>query len=466
MLGHSEGFLGNRHLNIERRVDGTPNLSGFGNLLYHQKGGLPIISPSSRGGFWPPCVRRMDGLMKIFFSVGEPSGDLHGSNLIQELKRHDPDIECVGFGGPRMQKAGCHLLVDLTQFAVMFFVRVLLNLHKFFGFARQAEKYFKQHDVDAVVLIDYPGFNWAIAKRARRHGIPVYYYGVPQLWAWATWRIRKMRKNVTYALCKLPFEEKWYRDRGCDAKYVGHPFFDELVAHQSDQSFIEELQQQPTPLVTILPGSRTQEVETQLPWFLKAVSLIREQIPDARFAIAAFKESQAEFASTLVEESGLDIDVYTGRTPELMQAADCCMACSGSVSLELMYHQKPTVILYHMSKLLYRYARIMVNIRYITLVNLIASAKPFEPLTVPWSQDHPDCEDIPMPEYPTCTDKSEVVAEHVIQWLGDHRRYNESVSQLATLAEMYGHPGASQRAAVFILESLTGKSLTTAKSAA
>ena len=108
--------------------------------------------------------------MKIFFSVGEPSGDLHGSNLIQELKRHDPDIECVGFGGPRMQEVGCKLLFDLTQFAVMFFVRVLLNLHKFFAFARQAERYFKDNEVDAVVLIDYPGFNWAIAQSWRSAG--------------------------------------------------------------------------------------------------------------------------------------------------------------------------------------------------------------------------------------------------------------------------------------------------------
>ena len=318
--------------------------------------------------------------MKIFFSVGEPSGDLHGSNLIQELKQHDPEIECVGFGGPLMQKAGCELLFDLTQFAVMFFVRVLLNLHRFIGFARQAERYFKENEIDAVVLIDYPGFNWAIAKRARRHGIPVYYYGVPQLWAWAPWRIRKMRRKVSHALCKLPFEEKWYRDRGCDAKYVGNPFFDELVTHQADQNFLTKLRSDPRPLVTILPGSRTQEVESQLPWFLSAAAQIQKQVPDVRFAIAAFKESQAEFARTLTQPLSLDIEVYTARTPELMQAATCCMACSGSVSLELMYHGKPTVILYHMSKLMHRYARLMVNVRYITLVNLIASSKPFEPL--------------------------------------------------------------------------------------
>ncbi|MEC9096831.1 MAG: lipid-A-disaccharide synthase [Planctomycetota bacterium] len=404
--------------------------------------------------------------MKIFFSVGEPSGDLHGSNLILELKRHAPDIECVGFGGPRMQAAGCELLFDLTQFAVMFFVRVLLNLHKFVALAWQAEKYFKENEVEAVVLIDYPGFNWAIAKRARRHGIPVYYYGVPQLWAWAPWRIRKMRRNVSYALCKLPFEEKWYRDRGCEAKYVGHPFFDELVSHQSDKTFISDMQNESGPLVTILPGSRTQEVETQLPWFLKSAELIKAQVPEVRFAVAAFKESQAEFARNKIVEAGMDVEVYTDRTPELMQAADCCMACSGSVSLELMYHRKPTVVLYYMSKSLYRYAKFMVNVRYMTLVNLIASSHPFEPLQGSWHPDDPDCEDIPMPEYPTCADKSAEVAEHVVEWLSDSQSYDESVAQLAALSEMYGHPGASQRAAVFILESLTGKSLTSTKSAA
>ena len=127
-----------------------------------------------------------------------------------------------------------------------------------------------------------------------------------------------MRRNVSHALCKLPFEEKWYRDRGCDAKYVGHPFFDELVTHQADQNFLTKLRSDPRPLVTILPGSRTQEVESQLPWFLSAAAQIQKQVPDVRFAIAAFKESQAEFARTLIQPLSLDIEVYTGKTPELL----------------------------------------------------------------------------------------------------------------------------------------------------
>src|SRR3954470_18114893 len=126
--------------------------------------------------------------MKIFFSVGEPSGDLHGANLIRELRRRRPDCECVGYGGPRMAAAGCDLHEDLTKLAVMWFLRVLINIHKFLALASRADRYFRHHRPDAVVLIDYPGFNWWIARRAKAHGIPVFYYGVPQMWAWAGWR--------------------------------------------------------------------------------------------------------------------------------------------------------------------------------------------------------------------------------------------------------------------------------------
>ena len=178
--------------------------------------------------------------MKIFFSVGEPSGDLHGANLIRELSRRRNDFEFVGYGGPRMAAAGCQLHEDLTKLAVMWFVRVLLNLHRFWGLASRADRYFRHERPDAVVLIDYPGFNWWIARRAKAHGIPVFYYGTPQIWAWAGWRIKKMRRFVDHVLCKLPFEEAWYRERGCHATYVGHPYFDQLRGETLDASFIEQ----------------------------------------------------------------------------------------------------------------------------------------------------------------------------------------------------------------------------------
>ena len=131
------------------------------------------------------------GAMRIFFSVGEPSGDLHGANLIRELRLRHAEIECVGFGGPKMAEAGCQLVADLTQLAIMWFARVLLNLHRFWGLLRQADRFFRYERPDAVVLIDYPGFNWWVARRAKAYGIPVFYYGTPQIWAWATHRVKK-----------------------------------------------------------------------------------------------------------------------------------------------------------------------------------------------------------------------------------------------------------------------------------
>ena len=176
--------------------------------------------------------------MRLFFSVGEPSGDLHGSNLIEQIHASRPDCECIGFGGPLMEAAGCDLHEELTKFAVMGLGRAIRNVPRLWKIYRRADRYFANNQVDGVVLIDFPGFNWWIAKAAKRHGIPVFYYGVPQMWAWAPWRVRKMRRLVDHALCKLPFEVDWFAKRGCCATYIGHPYFDELKQQELDQEFI------------------------------------------------------------------------------------------------------------------------------------------------------------------------------------------------------------------------------------
>src|SRR5262249_7138344 len=163
-----------------------------------------------------------------FLSAGEPSGDLHGANLVRTLRRLRPDIECIGFGGEQMERAGCRLLYPLCQLAVMWFLRVLLNAHVFVKLLLQADRHFRRQRPDAVVLIDYPGFNWWIARRAHFHGIPVFYFVPPQLWGWAGWRVAKMRRFVDHVLCTLPFERQWYHERGVQAHYVGPPYFDEL----------------------------------------------------------------------------------------------------------------------------------------------------------------------------------------------------------------------------------------------
>ena len=395
--------------------------------------------------------------MKIFFSVGEPSGDLHAANLIRALRQQRPEIECTGYGGPKMAEAGCQLHTDLTALAVMWFLRVLLNFHKFIALLNRADRYFARERPDAVVLVDYPGFNWWIARRARRHGIPVFYYAPPQIWAWGSWRVKKMRRFVDHVLCSLPFEETWFRERGCRATFVGHPYFDEVRSRQLDEEFLEVMRSRRGPLVTILPGSRTQEVTSNLRWFLKAAEGVRSRVRNVRFAIAAFKPHQAEYARRLVAESGLPVEVYVGRTPELIHLAECCMACSGSVSLELLYHKKPTVILYWVTRFAYWVQGYFRKVRYITLVNLLNARELFSAKLTPYDPKEPGAERVLFPEYLTWEDKSTQIAGHITRWLVDDNRREGLVAELAKLKARVAHGGASRTAAEYILAQLESR---------
>jgi lipid-A-disaccharide synthase len=396
--------------------------------------------------------------MRIFFSVGEPSGDLHGANLIRALRASHPDWEFVGYGGPKMAAAGCRLHADLTQLAVMWITRVILNLHKFLGLLWSADRSFRDDRPDAVVLIDYPGFNWWIARRAKARGIPVFYYGTPQVWAWASHRVRKMQRYVDHVLCKLPFEEEWFRTRGCHATYVGHPYFDELRAQQLDAEFVAAIHCRPGPLVVILPGSRTQEVEANSREFLRAAKKIATRVPGVRFAVAAFKESQAESVRQMAAETaqaGAPVEVFVGRTPELIHAADCCLACSGSVSLELLYHACPSVILYRVGRVGFFIQSLFRRARYITLVNLltapdIATDRPahlYDPAD-------PGDAHVLLPEYLTCDDRTDALAGHVVEWLSDPVKHTRRVKSLEALRERFGQGGASGRAAAYIAAAL------------
>ncbi|MFM9068963.1 MAG: lipid-A-disaccharide synthase [Planctomycetota bacterium] len=393
--------------------------------------------------------------MRIFFSVGEPSGDLHGANLIRQLRARCEQVECVGYGGPRMAQAGCQLQADLTQLAVMWLSRVILNLHKFLRLLWQADRYFRDQRPDAVVLIDYPGFNWWIARRAKARGIPVFYYGTPQLWAWAGWRVSKMRRFVDHVLCKLPFEPAWYAQRQCRATYVGHPYFDQLAQQQLDESLITQLRSDPRPLVTLLPGSRTQEVVHNLPGLLRAAALVAAQVPEVRIAIASFNQQQAEYATPLVRAHSADWQIHVGQTQELMVAARACLACSGSVSLELMYRAKPTVILYAVSRWGLWLQSFFRSCKYITLVNLLAHERIEQVGRAVYDPDAPDAEPVPFPEYLTAQDRSADMARWIVRWLRDEGAWQERVQELVELRSRFGHPGASERAAEYILRCLS-----------
>ena len=394
--------------------------------------------------------------MRIFFSVGEPSGDLHAANLIRRLKQLQPDVQAVGFGGSKMEAAGCQVLFDLTSMAVMFIGGAIKNIRTFLGLVKDADKYFAANKIDAVVLIDYPGFNWWIARKAKKHGIPVFYYGVPQMWAWAPWRISKIRKFVDHVICKLPFEPKWFNDRGCEAFYVGHPYFDQLHQQQLDDQFIEQITAKKQEIVLLLPGSRDQEVKQNVDCLLNSAELIRKSYPDAHFVMGCFNEKHREFVSE--QCASAEVEIYVGRTQELMATAKTCIACSGSVSLELLYHRLPSVIVFNVKRWVYLVQGYMLRCKFISLPNLMYTDDISRSSRRPYDPDAPDAERVVMPEYLTATDCSPQVAGQIVRLLESEKIHGEAVDELEKLAAGYALPGATTRAADYIIQNLTGES--------
>jgi lipid-A-disaccharide synthase len=373
--------------------------------------------------------------MRIFISAGEPSGDLHGANLIRALAQRAPQTEFLGFGGERMSAAGCRLLYPLCQLSFMWFLRILTNIFTFLRLLYRADLSFRRERPDAVVLIDYPGFHWWIARRAHARGIPVFYFVPPQLWAWAGWRVRKMRKWVDHVLCTLPFEEQWYRQRGVEARYVGHPYFDELNHQVLDESFLREQKGKAGSVVAILPGSRRQEVLANWPSFLRAAELLAVRFPMVRFLVAAFNEDHRLHLAGSLAGKPLPIEVYCGRTPEIIRLATACMSVSGSVGLELLYAELPSVVLYRVDHRDMWWIRKFMTARWISLVNLLAGEELLPEFL------SPDCE-------------ANAIACQIGRWLEDAAARDELQKRLGELRERVAKPGACARAADAILAEL------------
>lgn len=310
----------------------------------------------------------------LFFSVGEPSGDLHAAKLIAELRQLHPTATFQGFGGGRMSEAGCQIDYELTSLAVMGFAEVLPKLREFFRVANVASDIFARKRPDAVVLVDFPGFNWHIAERAKQHKIPVIYYLPPQLWAWGAWRIAKMRRNVDHIICNLPFEPEWYAQRQVSVDYVGHPFFDEVRERQLDARFLAQWRECEGVQVAVLPGSRTREVKKIWPMQLAAIRELARRHPRARFLVAALRDQHCLWCRQQLSESdrALNIEFFVGKTSEIIELADCSLMKSGSVSLEMMARGTPSVVVYHISRGHYAIAKCVTRLQSMTLPNMIA----------------------------------------------------------------------------------------------
>jgi lipid-A-disaccharide synthase len=382
--------------------------------------------------------------MRIFFSVGEPSGDLHGSRLMRELQRRHPGVECVGFGGPLMEREGGNFLFRLTEMAVMGFIAVIPMLWKFYQLYRRAKRNLAEQRPDAVILIDFPGFNWWIAKAAKRQGIPVFYYLPPQLWGWAPWRVKRVKKFVDHVLCALPFEQEWFRQHGVTAtEYVGHPFFDEVAERTIDRRFIASVTSGKAgvaPLVAILPGSRGHEVRQNFPVQLEIMQRLYRCLPGVQFVVANYKESQRDLCKQLLKEKSAKLPVrfFVGRTSDLIEACDAGLLCSGSVSLEFLARAKPAVVVYRIPRLYHRVAKFVLTCRFITLPNLMADRMLY-------------------PEYLTSGDPAPVVEDAtnvLLRWLIDGRAAAEVTAAITTLRSRHGASGATSKAAAAILRKI------------
>lgn len=310
----------------------------------------------------------------LFFSVGEPSGDLHAAKLITELRRLHPQATFRGFGGAQMRQADCQIDYELTNLAVVGFAAVVPKLREFYRVANQASDIFAKDRPDAVVLVDFPGFNWHIAERAKQHRIPVIYYLPPQLWAWGGWRIAKMRRLVDHVICNLPFEPEWYRQRNMAVDYVGHPFFDEVQHRPLDRRFIQTWTEKPGVRVAVLPGSRSREVRNIWPMQLAAIRELSRRHPTARFLVAALKDQHCLWCRDQLTPSDreLNIDFFVGKTSEVIELADCALSKSGSVTLEMMARGTPSVVVYHVSRTFYALAKLLTRLNSITLPNMLA----------------------------------------------------------------------------------------------
>jgi len=399
--------------------------------------------------------------MHIFLSAGEPSGDQHAAHLMAELRRQRPDVTFSGFGGERMEQAGGRLLYRLTDLAVMFIVSAVPHLRTFLRLIKQAGRYFQENRPDAVVLVDFPGFNWHIARKAKAAGIPVFFYLPPQLWAWGPWRAKKMRKFVDYVLSGLPFEPEWYGKRGITAEYVGHPFFDEIAEHRLDGKLCASLRSAGKPVLGVLPGSRDKEIDRNWPIMLQVLQRVRERIPHVRFEVASYNRKQRDRCRELLESlqnprvaarqsprvatrqsprvatRGFDMPLvfHVGKTPEVIESADCCLMVSGSVSLEMLARTKPAAVVYSLTRIANVFKRFFLNVDYITLPNLFAGKAV-------------------LPEWVIAGPPNRAVAEiseTLSGWLSDESLREKQIAELRTLRDKVMRTGASRNTAAAIL---------------
>ncbi len=306
--------------------------------------------------------------MKYYLIAGEASGDLHGANLMKHIKLLDPQAEFRFWGGDLMLAEGGILVNHYRERAFMGITEVLKNIGKILGFMKLCKQDLLEFQPDALILIDYPGFNLKIAKFATSHQIKVHYYISPKVWAWNTSRVHKIKRDVKYMYTILPFETNFYKRYGMSVDYVGNPICDAIHQYPFKPHFKTEHQFQ-KPVIALLPGSRLAEIKYVLPSMLSVVN----QFPNYEFILAGTNAiDDATYASYLKDTP---IRIIKNETYDVLANAHAALVCSGTATLETALIECPQVVCYRFSNLSYQIGKRVIKIPFISLVNLIMDKK-------------------------------------------------------------------------------------------
>jgi len=367
------------------------------------------------------------------------SGDLHGSNLIRAILRKAPRAEIVGLGGRGMEAAGARMLANTVEFGVIGFVPLFASVSRYLDLLSRADRFIAAWRPDVAVTIDCPGFHFLLASRLRARRVPVLWYIPPQLWAWAPWRVRKLRRRFTHVACVLPIEETFFGEHGVPATFVGHPVVDHLRGLDLDEDFIGSLRtRRDDRVVALMPGSRRQEVAPILRRQLTVARALAARDPHCSFVMALASEEHRAWAAPETAASGLAIRTVVGKTHEVESAADLALTKSGTTTLELVYYGTPMAVFYNVSWAEWNFAgRWLVKTPYLGLPNAMAGRRI-------------------VPEYmwnkpPTATEIDEVVS-----LLADERRRRQMQADLADVRRQIDVAGAADKAAGLVLE-MVGK---------
>jgi len=382
----------------------------------------------------------MNESKKILIVAGEASGDLHGSNLIREIRNLNPQIQLFGIGGDRMKKEGMELIYHIDKLSIMGFFEVLSKLRLIREVMKTMQKLTEERRPGLVVLIDYPGFNLRFAKRVKKMGIPIAYYISPQVWAWGGGRVKKMKGLIYKMIVIFPFEVEIYKKFDIDCEFVGHPLLEVVRPVLSREDFQSKIDLRKNEvLLGLLPGSRWQEVEKILPIMVQTVELLGARIKNLRVMLglaSTIKKERVQgilnqFKSKVDPEHSRRVEIIENLTYDLMKHSDLLLVTSGTATLESAILGTPFLVLYKTSFWTYLFAKSLVSIPNIALANVVAGKKI-------------------VPEYIQSKAVPQDIAEEAYDILINKPRYKFIQNELSLVKERIGEVGASKRAAQII----------------